>query len=64
MEVIRKYWDQLENNNNNNNCKSKIDSYKNGICNLKNIVYQATILPKENIKDKKFIKEFHQWDGN
>ena len=25
----------------------------NGICNLKNVVYQATIFPKENIKDKK-----------
>ena len=25
----------------------------NGICNLKNGVYQATIFPKENVKDKK-----------
>ena len=25
----------------------------NGLCNLKNIVYQAIIFPKENIKDKK-----------
>ena len=24
-----------------------------GICNLKNVVYQATIIPKENVKDKK-----------
>ena len=24
-----------------------------GICNLKNVVYQATIFPKENIRDKK-----------
>ena len=25
----------------------------NGMCNLKNIVYQATIFPKEKIEDKK-----------
>ena len=25
----------------------------NGMCNLKNVVYQATIFPKENIKNKK-----------
>ena len=69
MEVFRKYYDQLENNNNNNkscsnnsnnnnnnnncNCKSKEDCPMGGICNLKNVVYQATIFPKENIKDKK-----------
>ena len=23
------------------------------MCNLKNVVYQATIFPKENVKDKK-----------
>ena len=62
-EVIRKYCDQLENNyssssNNNCNCKSKIDCLMNGICNLKNEVYQATIFPKETVKDKKFILEF------
>ena len=27
----------------------------NGMCNLKNIVYQAIIFPKENIKDKAYI---------
>ena len=33
-----------------------------GICNLKNIVYQATIFPKENVKDKNFIMEF-RWSA-
>ena len=62
MKVIRKSYDQLENNNdnssssnnnnnNNCNCKSKIDCPMNGICNLKNLVCQATIFPQENIKD-------------
>ena len=50
--------------NNNNNCKSKIDYPMNGISNLKNVVYQATIFPKENIKDKKFILEFYRLDGS
>ena len=56
-EIIRKYCHQLENNNNNNNncndCnwKSKIDCPLRGICNLKNVVYQATIFPAVNVKD-------------
>ena len=36
----------------------------NGLCNLKNVVYQTTIFPKENVKDEKLILEFHQLDGN
>ena len=55
-EVIRKYFDQLDNNNNdnhNNNCKTKISCPMNGMCFLKNVVYQAIIFPKENLKDKK-----------
>ena len=51
-EVIRKYLDQL-NNSSNNNCKTKINCPMNGMCNLKNVVYKATIFPKENVKDKK-----------
>ena len=35
----------------------------NGMCNLKN-VYQAIIFPKENVKDKRLILEFHLFDGN
>ena len=42
IEVIRKYYDQLENNSSNNsnncNCKYKIDCPMNGIGNLKNRV--------------------------
>ena len=34
-----------------------------GKCNLNNVVYQATIFPKEN-KNKKFILEFHRSDGS
>ena len=54
-EVIRKYYDQLDNNNNNNNCnyKTKINYPMNALCNLKNVVYQAIIFRKENVKDKK-----------
>ena len=50
---------QIHNNNNNNNCncncKTKIYCPMNGICNLKNVVYQATIFLKENVKDKKKV---------
>ena len=58
MEAIRKYYNQLDvndnkNSNNNNNCKTKINCPMNGLCNLKNVVYQAIIFPKENIKDRK-----------
>ena len=28
----------------------------NGICNLKKVVYQDTIFPKENVKDKKVFR--------
>ena len=36
-----------------------------GICNLKNVVYLATIFPKKNVKDKKkFILKFRQSDGS
>ena len=35
----------------------------NGMSNLKNIVYQATIFSKENVKDK-LILEFRRLDGN
>ena len=40
-------------NNNNCNCKTKINCPMNGLCNLKNVVYQAIIFPKKNIKNKK-----------
>ena len=44
------------NNNDDNNCKTKIDCPMNGMCNLKNLEYQATIYPKENVKDlKKYV---------
>ena len=36
----------------------------NGLCNLKNVVYQAIIFPRENVKDKKLILEFLRLDGN
>ena len=53
------------NNNNNCNCETKIDCPVNSICNLKNVVYQATILPKENVKDKKkIILELCWLDGS
>ena len=51
-------------NNNNCNCKTKINCPMNGLCNLNKIVYKATIFPKENIKDRKLILEFHRLDGN
>ena len=36
-----------------------------GLCNLDNIIYQAIIFSKENIKDKKkLILEFHRLNGN
>ena len=49
-EIIRKYYDQLNNNNDNNNshntskendCNSKIkiNCSLKGLCNLKNVVY-------------------------
>ena len=65
-EVITKYHNELENDNNNinNNCKSKGDCQMGRICNLKSVVYQATIFPKENVKDKKFILEFCRSEGN
>ena len=54
-EVIKKYRDERENNSdNNNNCKSKEDCPIGLIRNLKNIVYQITILPNKNVKDEKF----------
>ena len=34
------------------------------MCHLKNVVYQATVLPKENVKDKKIVLEFRRLDGN
>ena len=49
-DVIRKYYDQLDVNNNNNNHKTKINCPMNGLCNLKNVVYQAIIFPKEKYK--------------
>ena len=57
MEVIWKY-EELENDNINSssnicNCKSLKDWTIGGICHLKDVVYQTTIFPKENIKDKK-----------
>ena len=59
---MRKYCDLLENdsnissyNSNNCNCKSKIDCPMNGIFNLKNVVYQAAIFSKENVKDKRIF---------
>ena len=54
-EVIRNYFDQLDNNNNNNNnnnncgSKTKINCSMNYLCNLKNVVYQAIISPKKNV---------------
>ena len=42
------------NDNYNFNCKSKEDFLVAGKCNLKNVVYQATIFPKVNVKDKNF----------
>ena len=39
--------------NNNCNCKTKINCPVNGMCYLINVSYQATIFPKENVKDKK-----------
>ena len=63
-EVIWKYYVQLDVNNN-CNCKTKINCPMNGLCNSDNIVYQAIIFPKENIKDKKkLILEFHWLNGN
>ena len=71
MEVIRKYCDQLNTttttntNTNNYNRRTKINSPMNGLCDLKNGVYQAIIFPKENLKDrKKLILEFRRLDGN
>ena len=56
-EVIRKYYDSLDNNNSNNNnnnnncnCKIKINCPMNGLCNLKYVVYQAIIFPKGKYK--------------
>ena len=34
----------------------------NGFCYLNNVVYQAIIFPKENIKE--IIWKFHRLDGN
>ena len=58
MEVIRKYHDQLDDDDDDDddddcNRKTKINCPMNGLCNLKNEVYQAIIFSKENIKDKK-----------
>ena len=39
-------------NNNNCNCKWKIDCPMNGIWKFKNVVNQASIFPKENVKDE------------
>ena len=36
----------------------------NRMCNLKNVVCQATIFPKENVKDKKIILKFRRLDGS
>ena len=36
----------------------------NSMRNLKNVVYQATIFPKENVKDKEIILEFRRLDGS
>ena len=45
----------VNNNNNNNdrNNNSNNNNNNNNNCNLKTVVYQATIFPKENIKDEK-----------
>ena len=51
-------------NNNNHNCKTKIDCPMNVMCNFRNVVYQAIIFPKENVKDKKLILKFRRLDGN
>ena len=59
MEVIRKYFDRIINRNNDNNndnncnCKTKINCPLNVLYNLNNVVYQAIIFTKENIKDEK-----------
>ena len=47
-------------NSNNCNCKTKINCPMNGMCILKNVVYQATIFTKENVKDKKITLEFRR----
>ena len=36
----------------------------NGLCDLKKVVYQAIIFPKENVKDKKLVLKFLRLDGN
>ena len=41
------------NSNNNYNYKTKFNCPMNGLCCLKNVVYQAIIFSKENVKDKK-----------
>ena len=56
MEVIRKYYDQLDVNSSNNNddnckCKTKINCPLNGMCNLNNIVYKAIIFPFKIFKN-------------
>ena len=34
----------------------------NGMCNLKNVVYQATIFPKKNVKDEKLYIGISSWE--
>ena len=36
----------------------------NGMCDLKNVVYQTTIFPKEKVKYEKKILEFRRFDGS
>ena len=63
-----KYNNNNNNDNNNHsynaskendcNCKIKINCPMKGLCNLENVVYQGIIFPKENIKNKKFYRNF------
>ena len=58
-EVIRKYYDQLDDDDDDDDdSKTKINSPINGFCNLKNVVYQAIIFPKKNVKKKKLYWNF------
>ena len=63
MEFLKECYNQLESNNNYNNhndcnCKSKGDCPMGGKCDLKNAIYQATIFPKENGKEKSLYWNF------
>ena len=56
--ITKDFQDRINNKNNNCikkecNCKSRDNCPMNGLCNLNNVIYQAIIYPKENIRDKK-----------